>query len=233
MQDPQSQALTPEAKEALAQTQMDLGVEALAGDIRQSQQLLARGRETEAERLDQRTASRLRDLASRLEKHKQDVVNDRLERLAATQAEAEARKRELDQASPEQSADRSNATAPPRQGPPQDSGSQGGEAATAQRLNELAEDLAELRDAELARLAQKLHQQAGPQNVAGTRSMGLLVPAKTISDGTLTPAIGRLRDLITELVRYQLLVDRDERVPDEYKALVERYFKALSDDLRE
>ena len=59
------------------------------------------------------------------------------------------------------------------------------------------------------------------------------VAPKEIAETTLEPTVERLRTLINEIVQKEFLLNRDDRVPDKYTRLVERYFKALSDDLSE
>jgi hypothetical protein len=53
-----------------------------------------------------------------------------------------------------------------------------------------------------------------------------------VSTETLPPVARRLRELIDETVQREMLLNRDERIPDEYNRLVEKYFRALSDDVQ-
>lgn len=103
---------------------------------------------------------------------------------------------------------------------------------TAERLEELAEELKDLKDEELDELGDQLLEQVGAQNVRGSHRTARVAP-KEIAETTLEPTVERLRTLINEIVQKEFLLNRDDRVPDKYTRLVERYFKALSDDLSE
>ncbi|MBT3376631.1 MAG: hypothetical protein HN742_07920 [Lentisphaerae bacterium] len=103
---------------------------------------------------------------------------------------------------------------------------------TTERLTELAEELKDLKDEELDELGDQLLEQVGAQNVSGGHRTAQVAP-KDIAETTLEPTVERLRTLINEIVQKEFLLNRDDRVPDRYTRLVERYFKALSDDLAE
>ena len=231
IQRPSSAALSPEAKAALAQTRAELGVDELAADMRQAQTLMAQGRAEASERMDRETAARLDELAERLQQQRQQIVEERLEHMAGAQALAQALQEEL---GTEPAPEAGSQEIPAESGEPalSDSSGQRADGTAARRLQELADELDELEDAELDRLADELRKQAGPFNVSGDTSEGPITP-EALGETAVAPVLERLRQLLAETVNQAFLLDRDDRIPDEYMDLTERYFKALSDDLQE
>ncbi|MCX7044610.1 MAG: hypothetical protein NTX50_03855 [Candidatus Sumerlaeota bacterium] len=109
-----------------------------------------------------------------------------------------------------------------------------GDGAQEEKIEDLAQDLKDLKDDDLEKLAKKMLQEAAVAE-GGKRSKQKMhySLARVDADKTLKPIIGRLKDLIAQIVQEQMLINRDVRVPDKYNRLVDRYFKALSDDLGE
>ena len=68
--------------------------------------------------------------------------------------------------------------------------------------------------------------------MSGDTSEGPITP-EALGETAVAPVLERLRQLLAETVNQAFLLDRDDRIPDEYMDLTERYFKALSDDLQE
>ncbi|MFP4580644.1 MAG: hypothetical protein ACLFQ6_07935, partial [Candidatus Sumerlaeia bacterium] len=98
-----------------------------------------------------------------------------------------------------------------------------------ERLEELAEDLESIDDPELNKLAQELRQQMRHWGRApGGNMRGL--PGLEV-DERMNPIKERLHNLIDEIVKRKMRMSGTANVPDEYRRLVDRYFKALSDDL--
>ena len=210
-------------QERLEQAREELAVDELADDVRHSQQQQDRGRPAESQAIAQDAAERFEQLAETLDRETRRLVQDHLERLATAEAETEDLKSELEQQTQAQTAANEEAR-PNNQG--------GSPRKLAQRLDDLAEELQDLNDETLEELGEQLMEQVGPQNVTGDPLRGKVVP-QLITETTLTPTADRLRQLIDDIVRKEILLNRDERVPDAYGRLVERYFQALSDDLRE
>jgi DNA repair exonuclease SbcCD ATPase subunit len=218
-------------RQRLEEAREALRTEDLAADLRQAADDQQQGRPQLAEQTDRQAAERLRELADTLEREKRRLVQTRLERLA--QAEAETRElqrnleeqREQQQAQQDASEQQAQAEAPPQ------TAQQSGREAAAKRLRDLADDLADLDDDPLEELGNRLREQVGPQNIRGGPERGVMIP-ETVSTETLPPVARRLRELIDETVQREMLLNRDERIPDEYNRLVEKYFRALSDDVQ-
>jgi hypothetical protein len=70
-----------------------------------------------------------------------------------------------------------------------------------------------------------------PPNPGPNENRPVLVPPGAYTDG-VSHAITALQAEIQQVVLRQVLLEKDEAVPPQYKALVEDYYKALSEDLR-
>ncbi|OGV81805.1 MAG: hypothetical protein A3K19_26435 [Lentisphaerae bacterium RIFOXYB12_FULL_65_16] len=211
----------------LAKARAETGLEQLPADVRSSQSLRGEGQTEQAVLAQKSAAERFERLATALDKAKQRLVQGQVERLAAAEAEARQLKQQLDSGQQQAAvkSPASKAAAAPASG-------QGAQKETTARLQDLAEELKDLNDAELAQLGNRLMEQVGPQNQRGKSAAGKVIP-KEVSTKTLTPAVQRLQTMIDEIVQREMLLNRDERVPDKYTRLVDSYFKALSDDIRE
>ncbi|MES2707819.1 MAG: hypothetical protein V4726_14600 [Verrucomicrobiota bacterium] len=86
---------------------------------------------------------------------------------------------------------------------------------------ELADQLEELHDAELAELGRKLEPLKDPRYNTDLR------------ESTLEKIEARLETLIREVIQRQLLAGKSDRVPQEFEGLVENYFRRLSEDTGE
>jgi len=218
--------------ERLGQIEEQVDLQDLAEDVRRSQEQRDSGLAREADRLDKQTAERFERLSQALAKEKQRLMQSHLERLAAAEAEAN----DLRQQAQEQQEARAESAKPSRARTRAEraaaAGAQAAPADAAERLEDLAEELKDLRDEQLEQLGEQLLEQVGPQNRRGRSNPGQAIP-ETVVDTTLTPAVERIKVLIDEIVQHEMLMNRDDRVPDKYARLVERYFKALSDDLQE
>ena len=99
---------------------------------------------------------------------------------------------------------------------------------TMERLMMLTEDLEDLNDEALDRLVEELKSEIRIPGQEQTNT-----PQAGGDELTLKPIAARLRDMINRIIENELLINRDSRVPARYNTLVERYYKALSDDLPE
>ena len=221
-------------QERLAQAQQDTGLAELADTVRAAQQQRERGEERQADAADRDAAERFSKLAEALDKERKRLVQGHLERLAAAEAQAKDLQSQLaaearQPADAEADAEAQNEVQVKAEG----GAGQGGEETTEERLEDLGEELKDLKDAELEEIGDRLLEQIGPQNVSGAKPLGGRVVPETVSETTLKPAVRRLQELIEEIVQREMLLHRDDRVPDKYARLVEKYFKTLSDDLRE
>jgi hypothetical protein len=211
----------------LARARTETGLERLPADLRGLQASREEGKPEQAAQAQQDAAARLGRLAAALDRAKQRLVQSQVERLASAEATARQLKQQLDSGPRPVAAAKTPASdaATPASG-------RGGQSETTARLRDLAQELKDLNDAELERLGNRLSEQMGAQNLRGKAATGKVVP-KEVGAKVLTPAVQRLQAMIDEIVQREMLLTRDERVPDKYTRLVDSYFKALSDDLRE
>jgi hypothetical protein len=210
-------------RDRLARTREALRIPELAAELRQAEEDERQGRAQLARRTDADAAKRLQSLSETLEREKRRLTHTRLERLAAAEAETRELQRELDT--------RRDRPAQ-QQAAARNQGRKDGGETTVKRLRNLADEFENLKDEPLEELGRKLRRLVGPQNLRGRPESGTLIPEE-VSRSTLPPAARRLRRLIDETIQREMLLNRDERVPEAYNGLVEKYFKALSDDLKE
>jgi hypothetical protein len=200
--------------EKLNEARKELEAEQLPEDIREAAKDREEGREEQAAEQDRKAAERLREMAKTFEEERKELVKNQLERLAEAEAQTKRLAEEVEREATEPT--------PPKPGKP----------TTNEKLSELAEDYQELQDEKMEELGKRLETEVAPQNLDATGTDGQEVP-KDVTQDALEPGARRLRQLIDEIVEREMLIDRDRRVPEEYRPLVDTYFKELSDDARE
>ncbi len=213
----------PPAAARLAALGERQGLSTLALDVRRAGKAAAQGDAGRAARMELDAAGRFRGLAEAIDLEKRRMLQGLLERLLAAEAEAAALKAGLGKSEADgaevanaRTSDDVSSRSGVRRGP---------------RLARHADALAAFGDAQLNELAEKLREALRGQGDAsggGSRpggSGGVLVER-------LGPIVERLQVMVVEVVRRTMVLDRDDRVPDRYRTLVEKYFKALSDDMR-
>lgn len=186
-------------------------VRRLADDIRRAGKAATQGDAKRAAQLDGETAARLEGLAEDIDREKRRFVQGLLERLIAAEEQASGLNDDLAKAG---------------------AGTSGG---IQSRLQELSDELLTFDDARLAELVERLHARSGDRSVSRSGGGAPPYPGGGLGDRageSMLPIVTRLQELIAEVIRHEVLLGRDERVPDRYRRLVEQYFKALSDDLR-
>jgi hypothetical protein len=180
-------------------------------EIRRADQARGQGDVEEARRLEDGTARRLERLADDLDTERRRLQQGMLERLSEAEQEASDLTGEV-------TTQLRDGVAPvPR--------------VTAERLEELGEDVTTLGDRELTQSAEVLLRHMADSGRQARSADGITVPEAVVSE-SLSPMTRRLQVLIQEVLKDRLAVDSQEQVPDEYRRLVERYYRALSDDLR-
>jgi len=200
--------------EKLNEAREELEAEQLPEDIRAAAKDREEGREEQAAEQDKEAAERLREMAKTFEEERKELVKNQLERLAEAEAQTKRLAEEVEREAKEPT--------PPKPGKP----------TTSEKLSELAEDYQELQDEKMEELGKRLETEVAPQNLDAAGTDGQEIP-KDVTQEALEPGAKRLRQLIDEIVEREMLIDRDRRVPEEYRPLVDTYFKELSDDARE
>jgi len=197
-----------ERLDELAQRQ---GLDHLPQDIARADQARDGGEGERANQLEEASAERLKQLSQGLARERRRLEQGYLQRLSA--AEREASELRGDVAT---EAAGGGGTVP---------------FSTIDRLGELGKEVSSLGDEELTRTATILLHSLEDGSTSAWGPGGIVVPEE-LGGEALGPMIDRLQELIQDVMRDQLPTDSDERVPDEYIRLVERYYRALSDDLR-
>ncbi len=201
-------------------------LERLADDVRRANRSAEQANAQRTQKLDQDLEARFRGLADAMDIEKRRLVQGLLERLLAAEAEAAALKKEITQAGGAQQTGNNAGGSQPQSGGP------GGMGA---RVEDLANELEAIEDSTINKLAEKMMVRIrnpwGPRSGGGPPTTRRGVPL-AVAEEYLGPIVVRLHELIAEVIRQEVLAARDDRVPDRYRRLVERYYKALSDDLR-
>ncbi len=216
---------------------------------------LAGSRETQREaQLRAETAERLAALVSSLDLERRRMLQGLLERLVAAESEASSLRDSLpnrqanagggepgqEQPSGQQPGQDAQNARPPGQeagngqgGDRQQPGTGGdtdGPGGARERLNRLADELADLGDPQLIEFSGQLRRTANEAR-GGPGAPGQAFASFDV-DSSLGPIIQHLQYLIKEVMRAEATRDSNQTVPDVYLRLVEKYYKTLSDDLR-
>ena len=187
------------------------GVSHLPEDVSRADAAREDGETRRAERIEQAAAKRLEGLTRGLDMERRALQQGYLGRLTAAEREASALGGQL----AEDAADGQVLVPQP----------------TAARMQDLGTEAKGLADPELERLAEMLLGRLEHDGGASWSAGGIVVPEAVVGE-SLEPMALRLQQLIQEAMRDQLPADASRRVPDRYIRLVERYYRALSDDLR-
>jgi hypothetical protein len=159
------------------------------------------------------SARLLEDLGQQLESARHGLTQPQLDRLLALEKQAAEAQKALDTAN----SDRHKAEAE-------------------KKITELREALAGHRpaDSQLAETSAALRPGTGvwrQRPEPHDPHLGAYVPPQEYSEG-VPRAIKVLQAKIQEIILKDALLDKDEAVPPQYKALVEEYYRVLSEDLR-
>jgi hypothetical protein len=169
---------------------------------------------TDAARRDMDDSARLLDgLGQRLESARHGLTQPQLDRLLALEKQAAEAQKALESASGERQ-----------------------KAEAEKKVTDLREALAGVRpsDPRLAEAAAALRPGTGtwrPRPEPHDPRLGAYVPPQEYTEG-VPRVIKVLQAKIQEVILKDALLDKDEAVPPQYKALVEEYYRVLSEDLR-
>jgi hypothetical protein len=217
------QRMQPEAEAANPQLGRDLrraaeanSPSAAAEQMRRAADALQAGKLEQAARDVNGSGRILQELAQQLDSARRAAVQPRLERLLAAEKQAAETKKALDGVND----DRQKAQAE-------------------KKVADLRDTLDALKnaDAKLTEATNALDQAVRGNPSAWERRephdprLGAYVPPREY-DENVRRAIQALQAKIQDIILKDILLDKDEPVPPQFKALVEEYYRVLSDDVR-
>jgi hypothetical protein len=182
--------------------------------LQQASAALAAGKTERARREGEQSAKMLDGLAQQLEAARRGVVQPQLEKLVAAEKLAAATQQAL----------AAVATEPQK-------------AEAERKMAELRDTVDSLKagDSKLTAAAHKLsdamQQGNSTWNSGGRTPRGFYNPPVLYVEG-IQATVQALQAKIQEIILKDILLDKDEPVPPQYKKLVEQYYKVLSEDLR-
>jgi hypothetical protein len=213
---PEAEAANPQLGRDLRQAAEANSPSAAAEQMRRAADALKAGKLEQAARDVKGSGRTLQELAQQLDSARRAAVQPQLEKLLAAEKQAAETKKMLDDVNN----DRQKAQAE-------------------KKVAELRDALDALKDAD-AKLAEATD--ALDQAVRGNPSAwqkrephdprrGAYVPPREYDDN-VRRAIQALQAKIQDIILKDILLDKDEPVPPQFKALVEEYYRVLSDDAR-
>jgi hypothetical protein len=206
----------PHLGEALRQASEASSPSTIERQMRKAAEALQAGKPGRARRDVQQAARGLEALAQKLEAAHRGLVGPQLARLLAAEKKAAEAQRALDSVNNDQQ-----------------------KAAAQKKVADLRETMEPLAagDARIARAAEALAESVrrpggwSQREVPHDPRLGAYVPPIEYAD-SVQKVVKVLQVRIQEIILKDALLDRDEAVPPQYKALVEEYYRALADDLR-
>jgi hypothetical protein len=186
---------------------------AIAEQMRRAADALRAGQNEQARKDGDQSAKMLDALAQQLDTTRRAFVQPQLEKLMAAEKKAAGVQKALNSVTNEQQ-----------------------KAEAEKKLADLRDTMESLQNADgkLSEAAGKLAQavqRGGQWNGSSETPRGLYKPPVVYTD-SVGRAIQGLQSRIQELILKDILLDKDEAVPPQYKKLVEEYYRVLSEDLR-